>query len=272
MPGVPADREDRNVQLEPTPNRRRPIGRHRRLAPVAMLVALASAMAFPSAAFGYDATGNAAAIAFFRVAAARTDALAAYVLNQNGWMRASDSVPKDQVAWAWGFAQFKSRIRIYPARERIVVVQHKGSTSWLQDTVTPIDTACKKPACRQYPIEIVVFRSEAFEGIVLSGASAKCFKREARNKVPYTVGAPWWTVVGHFSPEVVRGALTQITSTYGNEGQLVTETDLIATKTHLFAQSHMHASPATGRRAFNYRIADGRLARVPRAPSITLCG
>jgi hypothetical protein len=237
----------------------------------AVLVALATTVAFPLDAFGFGATGNAAAIRFFRVAATTTNALPAYVLVQNGWMRASDSVAKDQVAWAWGFAQFDSRIRIYPARERIVLVQHGGTPVWLEDLITPLDPGCHQAACRQYPIEIVVHRTQAYEGIVLSGGHAKCFKKEALDKVPYTVTAPFWVAVGRFSKLVARGSLTQVTSTYGNEGQQVTETDLIATRTHVFAHSHMSAAAAAGRRAFVYWIAHGRLATVPKAPAITLC-
>ena len=124
-----------------------------------------------------------------------------------------------------------------------MLVQHRGTTSWLVDTITPVDRSCKVASCKQFPIEIVVFRSEAFEGIVLSGASAECFRREALSKVPYTVGAPFWQVVGHFAPKAVLGSLTKITSTYGNEGQRVTETDFIVTKSHLFVQSRFARPP-----------------------------
>ncbi|HUD69134.1 MAG TPA: hypothetical protein VMQ40_02735 [Acidimicrobiales bacterium] len=241
-----------------------------RLAGAVLFVAAAAIVAVPLDAYGFGATGNPAAIAFYRVAAARTDALPAYVLNQTGWMRASDSVKKNQVTWAWGFAQFKSRLPVYPAREHIVLVQHAGSTVWLEDVITPIDARCHAVKCRQYPIEIVVHRAEAYEGIVLP-TGAKCFKREALRKVPYTVGTPFWVAVGDFAPKVVHGVLTEITSTYVNEGQHVSETDLITTRTKLFAVSEMHAAPAAGRRPFSYRITDGRLARVPRSPRITLC-
>jgi hypothetical protein len=251
---------------------RRRATRHRRMAGVALLVAAVAATALPLDAYGYGATGNAAAIAFWRVAAARTNALPAYVLHQTGWMRASDSVAKDQVTWAWGFAQFKSRLKVYPARERIVLVQHAGSTVWLEDFITPVDSSCHAGACKQYPIEIVVRRTVAFAGIVLSGGGAKCYKRESLAKVPYLVGAPFWVAAGHYAPKVVRGALTEITSTYSNESQRVTETDLITTKTKLFAASELHAAATTGRRAFSYRITDARLAKVPKSPSITLCG
>ncbi len=240
----------------------------RRLAAVALVVA-ASAVVLPLDAFG--ATGNPAAIALYRVAAARTDAQPAYVLNQTGWVRASDSVRKNQVTWAWGFAQFKSRLKVYPAREHLVLVQHAGSTVWLEDTITPIDPGCRTAACKQYPIEIVVHQRVAYEGIILSGHSAACFRAEPLRKVPYTVGSPWWVAVGHFAKKVVRGTLTEITSTYINEGQVVTERDWITTKTKLFAQSMMRAAATTGRRAFSYRITDGRLAKVPASPRISLC-
>ena len=188
---------------------RRRATRHRRMAGVALLVAAVAATALPLDAYGYGATGNAAAIAFWRV------------------------------AWAWGFAQFKSRLKVYPARERIVLVQHAGSTVWLEDFITPVDSSCHAGACKQYPIEIVVRRTVAFAGIVLSGGGAKCYKRESLAKVPYLVGAPFWVAAGHYAPKVVRGALTEITSTYSNESQRVTETDLITTKTKLFAASEL---------------------------------
>ena len=245
-------------------------GRRRSLAGAALLVAAAAIVAVPLDAYGYGATGNPAAIAFYRVAAAKTDALPAYVLNQTGWMRASDSVQKNHVTWAWGFAQFHSRLVVFPAREHIVLVQHAGSTVWLEDVITPINARCHALACKQYPIEIVVHRTVAYEGIVLKGG-AKCFKKEALRKVPYTVGTPFWVAVGHFAPKVVHRALTEITSTYVNEGQHVRETDLITTTTKLFAVSEMHAAAAPARRAFSYRITDGRLAKVPRSPRITLC-
>jgi hypothetical protein len=240
----------------------------RRLAAVALVVA-ASAVVLPLDAFG--ATGNPAAIALYRVAAARTDAQPAYVLNQTGWVRASDSVRKNQVTWAWGFAQFKSRLKVYPAREHLVLVQHAGSTVWLEDTITPIDPGCRTAACKQYPIEIVVHQRVAYEGIILSGHSAACFRAEPLRKVPYTVGSPWWVAVGHFAKKVVRGTLTEITSTYINEGQVVTERDWITTKTKLFSESMMRAAATGGRQAFSYRITDGRLAKVPASPRISLC-
>ena len=246
-----------------------PRGRRRRLWGIALIVAALSALALPLDAFGFGATGNPAAIAFYRGAAAKTDALPAYALDQVGWVRAKDSVKKDQVSWAWGFAQFTSND--YPAKEHIVLVQHGGSTQWLEDIITPLDRGCHVAACKQYPIEIIVHRAEAYEGIVVSGSSARCFKREPLRKVPYTVGNPWWVAVGHFAPKVIRGALTQITSAYVNEGQHVTETDLIATKTRLFARSQMYAAATTGRRAFSYRLTDVQLARAPRAPSISIC-
>jgi hypothetical protein len=242
------------------------------MAVVALLVASVAATALPLDAYGYGATGNKAAIAFWRVTAARTNALPDYVLTQTGWMRASDSVRKKRVTWTWGFAQFKSRLPVYPARERIVLVQHAGKTEWLEDEITPHDSACHKTACRQYPIELVVRENAAFEGLVLSGSSAECFAKVSLAKVPYLVGSPFWVAAGHYAPKVVRGALTEITSTYGNETQRVTETDLIPTRTKLFASSELHAAAAAGRRAFSYRIVDSRLARAPRAPSITLCG
>jgi hypothetical protein len=254
------------LRLEASSTKR--VTRRRRLAGVALIVAAAT-VALPLDAFG--ATGDPAAIAFYRVAAARTDALPAYVLNQTGWVRASDSVRKNQVTWAWGFAQFKSRLKVYPAREHLVLVQHKGSTVWLEDTITPIDPTCRAAACKQYPIEIVVHQKVAYEGIILSGHSAACFKAEPLRKVPYTVGTPWWVAVGHFAPKLVRGTLTEITSTYVNEGQVVTETDLITTQTKLFAKSLMRAQLTSGRRAFSYRITDGRLAKVPASPRISIC-
>ena len=242
------------------------------MAGVALLVAVTTA-SIPVDAYGYGATGNPAAIAFWRVTAARTNALPDYVLTQTGWMRASDSVKKKQVTWTWGFAQFKSRtLRVYPARERIVLVQRAGKTIWLEDIVTPIDTSCHIAQCKQYPIELVVRPNAAFDGLVLSGSSAECFAKVSLAKVPYFVGSPFWVPAGHYAPKVVRGAVTEITSTYENEGQHVTETDLIPTRTKLFASSELHAAAATGRRAFYYRIVDSRLAKAPRAPSITLCG
>jgi hypothetical protein len=249
---------------------RRNVSRRARRVSTLVVAIAVGVLAAPSAALGASVSGNKAAIAFYRASAATMNALPAYVQIQTGWVRIHDKAGKNDVAhWAWGNAQFEKGF--YATQEHIELDQHKGSVVWLRDTLDPIVSGCHKRGCDgQWPLQFVVERNEAFWGLVFTGQNAECFKKVSLNDVPYTVGVPWWGALGAFSPALVRGSLTEITSKYGDDGQVVTETDLITTSTKRFAQSAMRAAAGHGYPAFTFR-STYRITGAPTLPRISLC-
>ena len=233
------------------------------------LVAIALAALLPSVASG--ATGDPAAIALFRTAAHTTNALPSYVIAQTGYVRIHDSLGRTRSAhWAWGWDQF--RRGFHEARERIVLVQHGGSTEWIEDLMTPVARSCSAATCGGlFPIELLITPTRAFDGIVSSGSTATCFEPVARSRVPYVAGVPWWSVVGDLSAARVVGASTQVTARFVAGAQHVAEADWIRTASRRFTRSSVHVAAGGGRPAFSYASTDTPLRSLPRAPKLTLC-
>lgn len=216
-------------------------------------------------------TGSPASIALFSAAAHATNALPAYVIAQTGFVRIHDSLGRTRSAhWAWGWDQVHQGF--HEASERIVLVQHKGSTAWVEDLMTPLAKTCHAEKCGGvFPIELLITPTRAFYGIVSSGSTPACFERVGLSHVPYVAGAPWWTVVGDLAAPQPHGASTEITSRFVADGQRVSEADWIATSSRRFTRSSVHVAAAPGRRSFSYSSTDALPVSLPRAPSLTLC-
>jgi hypothetical protein len=235
------------------------------------LAAVAAAVLAASTAIAAGPTGDPAAIALYRQAVRATNALPAYVQSQAGYVRIQDSLgPMRFAHWAWGWDQFQPGY--FPATERLVLVQRHGVTEWLDDTLTASTKGCQSPSCREaVPIELVITRTQVFAGLISSGSTAPCFVREPMHDAPYTAGSPWWTTTGQFAKARPDGPLTEITSRFSAGDQVVTESDWIATSTHLFAKSALHFAATHGHRAYTFSNTDRRLDRAPKLPSLTLC-
>jgi hypothetical protein len=237
---------------------------------VAAAVFAAVALA-ASAALAAGPTGDPATIALYREAVAATNALPDYVQSQSGYVRIEDSLgPKRFAHWAWGWDQVQPGY--VAATEQLVLVQHRGRTVWIDDTLTASTKGCGSPRCRQaVPIELVITRTRAYYGLISSGTHASCFVRESLRDVPYAVGSPWWSVVGAFSKAQPDGRDTEVTSRFAAGGQLVTESDWITNASRIFARSVLRLAVGSGHPAYAYRNTDTRLAAAPHLPALTPC-
>jgi hypothetical protein len=232
----------------------------------AAVVVLAAA---PAAATG--PTGDGRSITLFRLAARTTDALPAADVTQSGYVRIADSLgPVKQAHWAWGWAQYKAGYR--PATEHLVLVQRRGRTLWLEDTMVPVAAQCSGTKCAQVlTIQLLITRTAAFYGLVSSGTTAPCFTRVALSRVPYVAGTPWWAVFGDLAPAIQEGTQTEITSRYASDGQAVTEADWIGVRSHRFAKTTVRAARGDGHRPYAYLDVDTLPRVAPRLPALTIC-
>jgi hypothetical protein len=238
---------------------------------IAALAAISTIALCATTALAAGPTGDPAAIAFYRHAVRATNALPAYVQSQSGYVRIDDSLgPKRFAHWAWGWDQFQPGY--VAANERLVLAQRGGHTVWIDDTLTASTKGCSSPRCRQaVPIELVITKAAAYDGLISSGTHASCFVRESLRNVPYAVGSPWWATVGEFSKVQPDGSLSEVTSRFSAGGQLVTETDWISNGSNLFARSVLRLAAGTGRPAYGYRNTDAQVASSPKLPALTLC-
>jgi hypothetical protein len=235
------------------------------------VAAVVAVCVVPASAFALGTTGDAKAIAFYRSAVAATNNLSSYVQTQTGYVRIISSVGKtDSSNWAWGNQQF--RHGYYATHERLVIVQSAGKVVWIEDTLRPILPKCTTTICNTaFPIQFFITKTSAFEGIVTSGTTASCFRRQAFIYIPYRAGGPWWFTGGYYLPMAVRGGQTVIVSKFPSGGQQVTETDSIATAKRLFVSSVIHLAAHGSERAYVYSNHDVVLAARPKPPKITLC-
>jgi hypothetical protein len=173
---------------------------------------MAAGLALPGDALGAGATGNAKAIAYYRVAVAKTNRLRSYEIFQTGYVRIFSAVGKsDESRWVWGYGQFVAGY--YASNEKIKLVQAGGKVSWLEDTLMPIVPACHTTLCNAvYPIQFYITKTAAYEGIITKGPNASCFTRWSFADVPYRAGSGWWGTFGYFYPMTTVGGLTRITS------------------------------------------------------------
>jgi hypothetical protein len=247
--------------------------RHRTLrtgaAAVGAAVVLALGAGVALAAGGV--TGNAASIALYRAAAKSTNSMAAYVQRQSGYVQISDSLgPKKYAHWAWGWDQFQKGY--HPATERITLVQHDGRVAWIEDVMSASTKNCHAPSCRDaLPIELLITATHAYSGIISSGSTAACFNADAVSHVPYSAGVPWWIVYGDYRPAHRHGSLTEVTSTYKNGGQALTESDWITTSTKRFTKSVFRIAKGHGHPGYTFRNADAALGAAPKFPTFSLC-
>ena len=232
---------------------------------------VAAALALPGIALGAGATGNAAAIAYYRVAVAKTNGLRSYEFAQTGYVRIYSSVGKTDVSrWVWGYSQFQPGY--YASNEKMKLVQAGGKVTWLEDTLTPIVPKCHATLCNAvYPIQFYVTKTAAFEGIITKGTTASCFNRESFAYVPYRAGSGWWVTSGFFYPMSTAGGVTRITSKYSNGAQEVPETDSINGTTKIFTASTYHFAAGNGHRAYSYKATYTTLASAPKPPTVKIC-
>ncbi len=246
-------------------------GRGRLRAAAAALAVSAVVGSGPAGASGGSVvTGDPHAIAFYRAAANATNALPSYMIVQTGYVRLAEhpgaAIP---LSYAWGSAQWQ---RGYlPAKERLVLVQARGRTVWILDTLFPAHVACHRSCVRAYPLQLFITRGGAFAGLVLRGSTAACFQHEALSRVPYGVGTRWWFAEGRFSPLTTAGGLTTVTSRWPDAGQHAVEVDAASTTTHLFVHSTLRVAPVGRVHGFTFHQSDTRLTRVPRPPKVKVC-
>jgi hypothetical protein len=236
--------------------------------------ALATALALSlgaTAALAAGSSGDPQSIALYRAAVHATNALPAYVQHQTGYVQFEDSLgPKRVAHWAWGWDQ--AQRGYHPATERLVIVQHDGKVSWIEDTLSASTKGCHSPSCRlALPIVFLITPTKAFYGIISSGSTASCFVPETTEHVPYSAGLAWWTVSGHYAPSQRAGAMTEVTSRFMTGGQKVTESDWITSSTHVFDRSVLHVAAGHRHPGFSFRNVDATLASAPHFPRITLC-
>jgi hypothetical protein len=246
----------------------------RQRASIAAAAALAAgALAAPSlaAASPSPTSGNAAAIKLYREAATTMNRLSAYVIYQSGYVRIRTSIGKHRVSeWAWGEDQFqKGEV---PTNETIVLVQHGGTVTYIEDTVRPQKTCSQGGACPTIlPLQFVITEKAAFAGIVSSGANAVCFAKESRTVVPYATGYAWWYAVGDFAKPVVKGRLTGLMSRYSNTGQVETEVDWLVTSSKRFTRSIFRVAAAPHRARYTFDASYKVLHAAPKPVHVVLC-
>jgi hypothetical protein len=238
---------------------------------IVTVVGLGLATLGPSTAGANSATsGNAEAIALYRAAAKATNDLPAYVIAQHGYVRINDSIGKHRrTEWAWGQDQFqKGEVA---TSERLVLVQDRGTVSWIEDTLRP-DVRCDSGGTcpTMLPLQFFITKTQAFAGIVSSGTTAACFTREPRGDVPYVAGISWWFAVGSFAPIVPDGALREVTASYPNAGQRETESDWVSAS-KLFTRSTFRVATSATHRAFGFAATYTKLRSTPSPPRVTLC-
>jgi len=238
---------------------------------VAACVVAAAALATPGLALGAGATGNAKAIAYYRVAVSTTNHLKSYEISQTGYVRIYSTVGKVNVSrWVWGNQQFQPGY--YATNEKIEVAQRAGRVIWYEDTLRPIVPRCRSKLCIAiYPIQFYITRTAAYEGIITRGTNASCFYKEQFANVPYRAGSAYWVTYGYFYPMSTTGGLTRITSKYSNGAQKVTETDTINRTTKIFTASTYHFAAAGRYRAYAYKARYSPLKSTPKPPTISIC-
>ena len=216
-------------------------------------------------------TGNAAAIKLYRETATTMNRLSAYVIHQSGYVRMRTSIGKHRVtAWAWGEDQFQKNE--VATNETIVLVQHGGNVTYIEDTLRPQKTCSQGGACpTMLPLQFVINEKAAFAGIVSSGATADCFSKESLSGVPYAAGYAWWYAVVNFAKPVVKGGLTGLTSRYPNTGQEETEVDWLVTASKHFTKSIFRVAARPHRTAYTFHTSYTLLHTAPKPAHVVLC-
>jgi len=86
-----------------------------------------------------------------------------YVISQHGYVRINDSIGKHRkTEWAWARTFQKGRSR---RNERLVLVQHLGTVSWIEDTLRP-DVKCDSGGtCPRCAAPFFITKTSAYVGI-----------------------------------------------------------------------------------------------------------
>lgn len=237
---------------------------------------MAMLMATATAALGAGATGDGAAIRYFRDVAANTNAQPAMQVVQSGYMTESGHVGSPRsFSYRWGFGGVpRGSVR---STETLTFAQHGGRVAWVTDVLTATAPGCHAPTgCTQLtPIELFVTRVAAFAGLEDGpGGTVACFVREPFRNVPYRAGGRWWTAIGDFRPLAVRGNQVLVTVTYAwSDGQHVVERDSVDRSSSLFTASSFRVGKGTAVRdaPFSFAQRDAALPYAPPAPKVTLC-
>jgi hypothetical protein len=245
----------------------------RRARTAAIAAAVIGVVALPvlAAASSSSTSGNAAAIKLYQQTATTMNRLPAYVIHQAGYVRIRTSIGKHRVTeWAWGEDQFQKNE--VATNETIVLVQHAGNVTYIEDTLRPQKTCAQGGACPTIlPLQFVITEKAAFAGIVSSGTTAGCFAKESLDVVPYAAGFAWWYAVGNFAKAVVKGGLTGLTSRYPNTGQEETEVDWLVTKSKHFTKSIFRVAAAPHHVAYTFDASYKILRAAPKAAHVVLC-
>jgi hypothetical protein len=225
-------------------------------------------------------SGNPAAIAYYRQAVAKTNALPALqdVYHRYYWLYDDASVTGAKGAFdlAWGYPKRPASYYV-AATGTDLVRMVKGKSSWYTLTVAP---SCGGGICvsSAEPLEILVTKGGDFWGYVRSGTQAACWNHATGNSAwinkDYKSGSAWWSTTGYYRPIVHQGNQVLITSIYPNSDKAtITETDSINATTKLFTGSKykVSASPNHAYPAHSYSITETDPKAAPHAPKVHLC-
>jgi hypothetical protein len=172
----------------------------------------------------------------------------------------------------WGQAYLPSGW--FPASEHAVVALRNGHYVWFDDHLRPVVPPCHQTICNPWePVEVVVTRAGGYWRFDLPGAQFACFSR-LNGTGPWTVGAAWANVFGHYGPVAHRGRGVLVTNTYPwTSDQTGTETDTFSARTKLQSAWRVMVSMGTGATepAFTFTGANKNLTKAPKTPKITLC-
>jgi hypothetical protein len=220
------------------------------LAVAAVLVGSAWALA--------PATGNRAAIAFYRAAAARNNSVAIQRFLRRGYMSFYALVGRTS---SFGYLYARGTVpRGYVrATEHLTYAQRRGRVVWASDVLTP--PACHS-FCVQFPLELVADAHGRFARFLKAGAVSHCWVTlRPGSTLPFAPGGANFATFGRFLPLLRRGQTVIARSVYRwSQTQTARESDRFAAASKLWEGTVVHVSRGRGKGqpAFTFTDTDVR--------------
>jgi hypothetical protein len=249
------------------------------LVPIAVALSIV-VCALPAAGVGARSwSGNAAAIAYYRVSVARTNALPVLHDVEHGYYFLWDAGgTKGNFLLSWGLAKPSESYQQH-VDGTYVVRMSQGKSVWETLEFTVPCTSGSVCASSITPLTFLVKKGAAYWGYDNSSNVVGCWNKATDTSAwiakDFRVGSAWWYTYGDYRPMVKHGNVVVITETYpASYGATTTETDSINATTHLFKGSVLRISKSkTGSHpAYNYTVTETDPKAIPKEPTVHVCG
>jgi hypothetical protein len=227
-------------------------------------------MVIPSAQAASTAvTGNAKAIAFYKVMVKTTARYGGVVMSRVGY-----DVLKSTISGT--FSTYYNLAVVptgfSPAKEMVTLALSGGKTVWVADLMTP-KCGASGSCGTNIPIRLLLNSKGEFYQLRAPSRPSSCWGTATSVNVGgFMPGTPAYETIGHFDPMKRVGKNETVTSTFPwSNKRTATEVDTISLATHLPIRSVVKVPKEGATPAYSFTWTNAWLKTAPIQPKVTMC-